>query len=114
RNVRDLSARHNAAQVAPRNDAEGSGRTVGGVEVNTKGDEPSQRFRIQLGIRDAVSDSMLPRRGRGDRDDAVLVTRHRPVRARMLVEECRIEWNGAVSQHSGCERVDSTSFEQLA
>jgi hypothetical protein len=38
RHVRDLSARYHAIYVAPRNDAEGSGFTVGGVEVNTKRD----------------------------------------------------------------------------
>jgi hypothetical protein len=37
-NVRDLAARHDAIEVAARNDAEGSGLTVGRVEVNPKRD----------------------------------------------------------------------------
>jgi hypothetical protein len=41
RHVRDLPARHDTIEVAPGNDAEGSGLTVGGVEVNTKRDQPS-------------------------------------------------------------------------
>jgi hypothetical protein len=66
RNVRDLRVRHDAVEVAPRNDAEGSGVTVGGVEVKAQRDQPSERFRIQLGVSDAIADSMLSRRGGGD------------------------------------------------
>jgi len=114
RNVRDLRVRHDAVEVASRNDAEGSGVGVGWVEVKAQRDQPSQRFRIQLGIRDAVSDSMLPRRRGGDSHDAVLVTRHRPVRACVLVKEYRVERNSPNPQHSGGERVDSASFEQTS
>lgn len=100
--------------MAARDHAQGSGVTVGGVEVKAKRDQPSQRFRIQLGVRNAVSDPMLPHRGAGDRDDAVLVTRYRPVGACMLVEEGRIERNSAISKHSSGELVDSASCEQSA
>lgn len=114
RNVRYLRVRHDAVEVAPRNDAEGSGVSVGGVEVKAQRDEPSQRFRIQFGVRYAIADSMFPRRAGGDRNDAVLVSWHRPVRAYVLVEECRIERNCSSPEHIGGERVDPARFEQPA
>jgi hypothetical protein len=40
-NGRDLAARHDTIEVAPRNDAKGSAVTVRRVEVNTKRDELS-------------------------------------------------------------------------